>query len=111
MVTERLHTGTLVLNNDLRHPVETARQATTVAAISGGRFELGLGAEHMKSEYDAAGIPFDSGGTRVDRLIEAIDVIQPLVVGAAVQVDGEHYRVHAERATLAQFRRNGIPGR
>ena len=50
VVTERLHTGTLVLNNDLRHPVETAREATTVAAISGGRFELGLGAGHIKSE-------------------------------------------------------------
>jgi alkanesulfonate monooxygenase SsuD/methylene tetrahydromethanopterin reductase-like flavin-dependent oxidoreductase (luciferase family) len=46
-VTTRLHTGTLVLNNDLRHPVDTAREAVTVAAISGGRFELGLGAGHM----------------------------------------------------------------
>ena len=59
--TSRLHTGTLVLNNDLRHPVDTAREAATVAAISGGRFELGLGAGHMKSEYDAAGLRFDSG--------------------------------------------------
>jgi len=49
-VTERLHTGTLVLNNDLRHPVDTAREAATVAAISSGRFELGLGAGHMKYE-------------------------------------------------------------
>ena len=39
--------------------------------ISSGRFELGLGAGHMKSEYDAAGLPFDCGGTRVSRLIEA----------------------------------------
>ena len=59
VATSRLHTGTLVLNNDLRHPVETAREAATVAAVSGGRFELGLGAGHMKSEYDAAGIRFD----------------------------------------------------
>ena len=43
VATSRLHTGTLVLNNDLRHPVDTAREAATVAAISGGRFELGLG--------------------------------------------------------------------
>src|SRR5688500_6219973 len=49
--TSRLHTGTLVLNNDLRHPVDTAREAATVADVSGGRFELGLGAGHMKSEY------------------------------------------------------------
>jgi probable F420-dependent oxidoreductase len=100
VATERLHVGTLALNNDLRHPVETAREAATVAAISGGRFELGLGAGHMKSEYDAAGIPFDSGGTRVDRLVEAVDVIRPLLAGEAVHVDGEHYRVHAEAGEL-----------
>ena len=35
--TSRLHVGTLVLNNDLRHPVDTAREAATIAAISGGR--------------------------------------------------------------------------
>ena len=81
MATNRLHTGTLVLNNDLRHPVDTAREAATVAAISGGRFELGLGAGHMKSEYDAAGLRFDSPGTRVDRLIESVNVIRPLLAG------------------------------
>jgi probable F420-dependent oxidoreductase len=100
VATSRLHTGTLVLNNDLRHPVETAREAATVAAISGGRFELGLGAGHMKSEYDAAGIPFDAGGTRVERLIEAVDVIRPLLAGEAVDIDGAHYCVRAEAGTL-----------
>jgi probable F420-dependent oxidoreductase len=96
----RLRTGTLVLNNDLRHPVDTARETATVAAISGGRFELGLGAGHMKSEYDAAGIPFDSGGTRVDRLIESVDVIRPLLAGEPVDVDGRHYCVRADAGQL-----------
>ncbi|MFG1929592.1 LLM class F420-dependent oxidoreductase [Mycobacterium sp. NPDC048908] len=98
--TNRLHIGTLVLNNDFRHPVETAREAATVAALSGGRFELGLGAGHMKSEYDAAGLRFDSGGTRVDRLIEAVDVIRPLLDGEAVDVDGAHYCVRAAAGEL-----------
>jgi len=98
--TSRLHTGTLVLNNDLRHPVDTARETATVAAISGGRFELGLGAGHMKSEYDAAGLRFDSGATRVDRLIESVDVIRPLLAGEPVDVDGAHYCVRAEAGEL-----------
>jgi probable F420-dependent oxidoreductase len=98
--TTRLHTGTLVLNNDLRHPVETARETATLAAISGGRFELGLGAGHMKSEYDAAGLRFDSGGTRVDRLIESVDVIRPLLAGEAVDIDGAHYCVRAGAGDL-----------
>jgi probable F420-dependent oxidoreductase len=100
MATDRLHVGTLVLNNDFRHPVDTAREAATVAAVSGGRFELGLGAGHMKSEYDAAGLRFDSGGTRVDRLIEAVDVIRPLLSGGHVDVDGAHYCVRAAAGEL-----------
>jgi probable F420-dependent oxidoreductase len=98
--TSRLRTGTLVLNNDLRHPVDTARETATVAAISGGRFELGLGAGHMKSEYDAAGLRFDSGGIRVDRLIESVNVIRPLLAGKPVDIDGAHYCVRAEAGAL-----------
>ena len=98
--TSRLHVGTLVLNNDLRHPVDTAREAATIAAISGGRFELGLGAGHMKSEYDAAGLRFDFGGTRVDRLIESVNVIRPLLAGEPVDIDGAHYCVRADAGEL-----------
>lgn len=98
--TSRLRTGTLVLNNDLRHPVDTARESACVAALSGGRFELGLGAGHMKSEYDAAGLKFDTGGVRVDRLIESVEVIQRLLAGDAVDVDGSHYCVRAAAGEL-----------
>lgn len=98
--TTRLHTGTLVLNNDLRHPVDTAREAATLAALSGGRFELGLGAGHMKSEYDAAGLVFDPGATRVARLIESVQIVRALLAGDAVDVDGQHYRVHAGAGEL-----------
>ncbi|MDH6197311.1 putative F420-dependent oxidoreductase [Mycobacterium frederiksbergense] len=99
-LTSSLHTGTLVLNNDLRHPVDTAREAVTLAALSGGRFELGLGAGHMKSEYDAAGLKFDPGATRVDRLIESVEVIRPLLTGEPVDVDGAHYCVRAAAGEL-----------
>jgi probable F420-dependent oxidoreductase len=99
-VTSSLHTGTLVLNNDLRHPVDTAREAATLAALSGGRFELGLGAGHMKSEYDTAGLKFDPGATRVDRLIDSVEVIRPLLAGEAVDVDGAHYCVRAAAGEL-----------
>ncbi len=109
IATSRLHTGTLVLNNDLRHPVETAREASTVAAISGGRFELGLGAGHMKSEYDAAGIRFDPGGTRVDRLIESANVICRLLAGEAVDVDGAHYCVRAAAGELVAPPKVSVP--
>ncbi len=62
--TDRLKVGTLVINNDFRHPVITAREAATLSHLSGGRFELGLGAGHMKAEYDEAGFMFDRARCR-----------------------------------------------
>src|SRR5689334_20000937 len=44
--TERIRLGTLVLNNDMRNPVQLAWEASTLDRLSGGRFELGLGAGH-----------------------------------------------------------------
>ncbi len=66
--TKRLRVGTMVLNNDFRHPVLTAREGATLDFLTDGRLELGLGAGHMKSEYDQAGLAFDPGATRVERL-------------------------------------------
>ena len=42
--TSRIRVGTLVLNNDFRHPIVLAREAATVDLLSDGRLELGLGA-------------------------------------------------------------------
>jgi probable F420-dependent oxidoreductase len=98
--TARLRTGTLVLNNDLRHPVDTARESASVALLSGGRFELGIGAGHMKSEYDAVGIGYDPGATRVARLVESVTVIRALLDGESVDVDGRFYCVRAEAGSL-----------
>ncbi len=91
--TTRLRVGTNVLNNDLRHPVVMAREAATVDLLTGGRFQLGMGAGHMKSEYDEAGLPFDAGGTRVERLAEAVTIVKGLLAGEQVTFTGRHYRV------------------
>jgi probable F420-dependent oxidoreductase len=96
-VTERLRVGTMVLNNDLRHPVLAAREAATLDLLSGGRFELGLGAGHMKSEYDQAGLRFDAGAARVERLAESVVVIKRLLSGEEVTFAGRHYQVTGHR--------------
>src|SRR5215472_10395773 len=70
--TKRLRVGTNVLNNDLRHPVLLAREATTVDLLTDGRLELGLGAGSIRSEYQQAGLDFDRGTTRVERLAESV---------------------------------------
>ena len=48
--TERLKLGHLVLCDAFRHPAVLAKQATTLAEASGGRFELGLGSGSMPDE-------------------------------------------------------------
>jgi probable F420-dependent oxidoreductase len=93
LATTHLRVGTGVLNNDFRHPLIVAREAATVDVLSGGRFELGLGAGHMQSEYDQAGLPFDPGAARVERLAESVVVIKRLFEGQAVTFAGKHYRV------------------
>lgn len=91
--TTRLRVGTNVLNNDLRHPVLVAREAATIDRLTEGRLQLGLGAGHMKSEYDEAGLEYDAGATRVERLTEAITIIKGLLRGEPVTVAGRYYRV------------------
>jgi probable F420-dependent oxidoreductase len=95
--TKTLRVGTNVLNNDFRHPVLVAREAATVDLLTGGRFLLGLGAGHMQSEYDQAGLSFDTGATRVERLAEAVTVIKGLLRGEQVTFSGQHYRVTGHR--------------
>jgi len=91
--TTRLRVGTLVLNNDFRHPVLVAREAATIDALSDGRFELGLGAGYARAEYDEAGLRYDRGAVRVERLEESVAVLKRLFTGEAVSFDGRHYRV------------------
>src|SRR5919198_2200462 len=91
--TTRLRVGTNVLNNDFRHPILVAREAATVDLLTEGRLQLGLGAGHMQSEYDQAGLGFDVGGTRVERLAEAVAIVKGLLKGEEVTFAGRHYRV------------------
>lgn len=92
-----LRLGTLVLNNDLRHPAAVAREAATLDLLSEGRFELGLGAGHMQSEYAEVGLPFDPAPRRVARLAESVAIIRRLLAGETVGFEGEHYTIDGHR--------------
>ncbi len=92
-VTARLHVGTLVLANDFRHPVIVAHEAASLHHLSGGRFELGMGAGWYQPEYEAAGIRFEPPRQRIDRLEEALAVISALLDGTQVDHLGASYQV------------------
>jgi probable F420-dependent oxidoreductase len=88
-----LRVGTLVLDNDYRHPVMLAKEAATLDLLSGGRFELGIGAGWLQSEYQQAGIAFDPPGVRISRLAESIAVLKGLFADAPLTFSGSHYTV------------------
>lgn len=92
-VTTTLRLGTMVIDNDYRHPVMLAKEAATLDCLSGGRFELGIGAGWLRTEYEQAGLPFDRAGVRIDRLAESIRVMKGIWSEEPVTFAGQHYQV------------------
>ncbi len=74
--TQRLRVGTLVLNTPFWNPTLLAREVATTDVLTGGRLELGLGAGHMKWEFDQAGIDWEPFGARTQRLRATIEQLR-----------------------------------
>jgi probable F420-dependent oxidoreductase len=91
--TTRLRVGVFVFANDYRHPLILAREAATLDFLSGGRFEMGLGAGWMTGDYRQLGMTYDPAPRRIDRLEEAIPLIKRLLTGETVTERGEHYQL------------------
>jgi probable F420-dependent oxidoreductase len=70
--TDQMRVGTLVLNAPFWNPALLAREVASTDILTGGRLEVGLGAGHMKWEFDTAGIPWASFGSRVQTLEKTI---------------------------------------
>lgn len=90
--TETLRIGCRVFCNDYRHPVMLAKEAATLDVLSDGRLELGLGAGWLRAEYEAAGMPFDPAGERIERLAETIALLRVLFADGEADFAGAHYR-------------------
>ena len=92
--TTTLRVGSLVLDNDYKHPVVLAKEAATIDVLSDGRLELGLGAGWLKTDYEQSGIPYDRPGVRIDRFEEGLAVIKRLLSDdGPVSFAGKHYTV------------------
>jgi probable F420-dependent oxidoreductase len=92
-VTTKLNVGSLVYDVDYRHPVIHAKGAATIQLLSGGRHEFGIGAGWMKTDYDEAGMPYDSPGTRIERLEEALAIIKSMWANERTSFSGKHYTI------------------
>lgn len=91
--TERLRVGSLVLNVPFWNPHLLAREIASVDRLTGGRLEVGLGAGHMKWEFDAAGIPWEPFGARAARMEDTIEELGRLFASSGYE----------ERAAVNEF--------
>jgi probable F420-dependent oxidoreductase len=92
-VTTKIRLGTFVLCNDFRHPAFLAKELATLDLLSEGRFEFGLGAGYLPSDYQQSGLIQDSVGTRLERFEEAIHLYKKLFHEEMVHFQGKYYTV------------------
>lgn len=93
LATSSLRVGTLVLCNDYRHPVVLAKELATLDRISGGRLEIGIGAGWMTTDYVQAGLAKDRPGLRIERLAEAVSVMEGCFADGPFDFAGEFYTI------------------
>ncbi|BBX93021.1 LLM class flavin-dependent oxidoreductase [Mycolicibacterium boenickei] len=125
--TERLRIGHLVLCDAFRHPAVLAKQAVTLSATSGGRFELGLGSGSWPQEFERFGIETGDAAARVRRLGENLQLLQqywgdgeraqtprpahriPLVLGGTGKRMMELVRTHADWWNIPSHQLDRLP--
>jgi probable F420-dependent oxidoreductase len=94
----RLRIGTLVLNNDLRHPPVLAQELATLDAMTDGRLEIGLGAGWNRPEYEAAGLHFDPPADRLRRMRASLRMIRQALADGRIdyEADDAYPAIHQE---------------
>lgn len=89
-VTETLRLTPFVLKLPIRPPVLTAKQASSLAFLSGNRFGFGVGISPWPEDFAALGVPWERRGKRID---ECIDILRGLTTGEYFEYHGEFYDI------------------
>ncbi len=90
MVTTKLRFTSFVLKLPVRAPVLVAKQASSVAFLTGDRLSLGVGLSPWPEDYQAMGLPWERRGKRMD---ESIDIVRGLTRGGYFSYDGELFKL------------------
>ena len=100
-VTTNLRFNCFVLKLPVRHPALTAKQAGSLAVLTGNRLGLGVGTSPWPEDYELMGIPFAKRGKRMD---ECIEIVQGLTTGEYFEFHGEFYDIPKTKMTPAPSR-------
>jgi alkanesulfonate monooxygenase SsuD/methylene tetrahydromethanopterin reductase-like flavin-dependent oxidoreductase (luciferase family) len=93
MATSRVRLGHMVVCTGFRNAGLTAKLASTIDVISGGRFELGIGAGWKEDEWLAYGYGFPPIGERLDRFADDLEVITRMLAPGRATYEGAHASV------------------
>lgn len=97
-VTSTLRFTPFVLKLPVRPPVLVAKQASSIAYLSGNRLGLGIGLSPWPEDFVAMGVPWAKRGKRMD---ECIDILRGLTTGEFFSYDGEFFSLPAMKQTPA----------
>jgi alkanesulfonate monooxygenase SsuD/methylene tetrahydromethanopterin reductase-like flavin-dependent oxidoreductase (luciferase family) len=101
--------GTLTTNVLFRNPVLLAKQAVTVDQISNGRLELGLGSGNAGPSYPMLGLDAGTTEERIERLHEAVMIVDRLLRGESVTLEGRYYTTRESVVNPAAIQQPRVP--
>jgi probable F420-dependent oxidoreductase len=97
-VTSTLRFTPFVLKLPIRPPVLVAKQASSVAFLSGNRLGLGVGLSPWPEDFAALGVPWERRGKRMD---ECMDILRGLTSGEFFSYDGEFFQLESLKQSPA----------
>jgi F420-dependent oxidoreductase-like protein len=93
MVTSRVRLGHMVICTGFRNPAVTAKMCSTIDVLSGGRFELGIGAGWKEDEWLAYGFGFPPLRERLAALGEHLEIIRRMLEPGRAIFEGKYAHV------------------
>lgn len=109
MATERVRLGHMVVCAGFRNPALTAKLASTIDVISGGRFELGIGAGWKEEEWKAYGFGFPTIGERMGALGDQLEIITAMFGPGRARYEGPYHHVRGAINVPAGIQQPRIP--
>lgn len=85
--------GHIVMGQSYRNPALTAKMASVLHALSGGRLILGLGAGWKEDEYRAYGYAYPPANVRLEQLEDTCNIVRAMFSASPATYHGKHYSI------------------